>query len=205
MRNSIRERYLITRRVVQKAIREYNERPTLRAYLEILLTLTAISLFGIFAIRPTAKTIGNLLKEIKAKEDTIKVMNEKIDNLRAAQELYTHEEEKIKLLDEAIPQQPKPEDIAVQIDELAKTDGVIINSMSIQNVKIFGEVTDPDQNIDLKLSVRGPFLNLLNFTEGLENLRRPVKYSSIVITSEGAKESAMLDMVLNNLTTVYMR
>ena len=205
MRNTLRERYLITRRMVQKAIREYNEKPALRAYLEIFLTLAAISLFGIFAIRPTAKTIGSLLKEIDAKEETLKIMDEKIDNLNAAKDLYTREEEKIKLLDEAIPRQPKPETIALQIEQLSNEKGVSLEQMSIEGVKILGEEENEDQTIALTLGVSGSYLNLINFAEGLENLRRPVKYDALTLVAGETREGKSLTLGLNNLMTVYMK
>src|SRR3989339_1895714 len=96
------DRYARSRYMVQKTIREYNERPSLKAYVEIFLTLTAISLFGLFAIRPTLITIGKLLQEIEAKKSTLTTMNEKIGNLRTAEDLFARESEKIKLVKEAI-------------------------------------------------------------------------------------------------------
>jgi len=86
MSSILQERYVRTKQLAQRAIREYNEKPALRAYMELFLTLLAISLFGLFAIRPTVKTIGNLIKEIEAKNETLKIMDEKINNLNIAKD-----------------------------------------------------------------------------------------------------------------------
>ena len=115
MTTTWRDRYIRSRYIIQKTIRDYNEKPALRAYLEIFLTMAAISLFGIFAIRPTIITIGKLLQEIKAKEQTINTMKEKINNLNAARDLYNRESDKIDLVSEAIPKEPQPDILALQL------------------------------------------------------------------------------------------
>lgn len=205
MSTTWRDRYLRSRYMVQKTIREYSEKPALRAYLEIFLTLTAISLFGIFAIRPTVKTIGLLLKEIKAKESTLKTMNEKINNLKIAKDLYTREEDKIKLIDEAVPKQPKPDNLALQVEELAKKDSVFINNLTIENTQILGSSNaEDDQSLTLTLGISGSYSNLTQFANDIEDLRRPIKFDGITISSASVKEGKTLFMTLKNLSTPYL-
>ena len=74
----------------------YKERTDIRVYLEILLSLTTISIFSIFALRPTLLTIGGLIKDIEAKKATLVKMDEKMKNLSQAQNLYDQEREKIR-------------------------------------------------------------------------------------------------------------
>jgi len=205
MSTTWRDRYLRSKYMVQKTIRDYSEKPQLRAYLEIFLTLTAISLFGIFAIRPTIKTIGLLLQEIKAKEDTLKTMNDKINNLKIAKDLYTREEDKIKLIDEAVPIQPKPDSLALQIEELAKRDSIFINNLTIEDTQILGGAnTEEDQDLSLTLSIYGNYSNLTQFSNDVEDLRRPIKFDSITISSAQTKDGKNLFMTLNNLSTPYL-
>jgi len=139
MSTTFRDRYLRSKYIVQKTIHDYSEKPALRAYLEIFLTLITVSLFGIFAIRPTLITIGRLLQEIKAKESTLTVMNDKVSDLLVAKDLYNREEDKINLIDEAVPKSPKPDNLALQIEELTKKDGVLINNLTIEELKKFAE------------------------------------------------------------------
>lgn len=204
MSTTWRDRYLRSRYMVQKTIRDYSEKPALRAYLEILLTLTAISLFGVFAIRPTIKTIGLLIREIDAKEKTLQVMNEKISNLKTAKELYTRERDKILLVDEAIPAQPKPDGLTLQVEELAKKDGVFINNMTVEDTKILGvALPDDDASLALTLGVSGEYTNLIRFASDIENLRRPVKYDGIMLSANQTKGKDILFMSLQNLLTPY--
>lgn len=204
MTTSLSERYSRSRVRVQRAIQEYNERPALRAYMEIFLTLAAISLFGIFAIRPTIITIGKLLQEIKAKETTLKTMNEKITNLNIAKELYTSEGEKIELVKQAIPNKPQPHVLALQIEELAKTNNATINTLTIENTQIIGEpLPEDDQTLTLTLNIFGDYQNLIKFAKDMENLRRPIKYDKINITLITTREGRALYMGFDNLSTPY--
>lgn len=203
MSNIWRDRYQRTRFMVQKTIHEYSAKPTLRAYTEILLTLFAISLFGIFAIRPTIKTIGKLTQEIKAKEETLLTMNQKISNLQSAKDLYDREIEKIILVDEAIPVNPQPQLLTLQIEELAKANGVYVNNLSLENTTFYGVQPDPkDQDLAFNLNVTGNYQNLLKFAEEIENLRRPVKFDGFLI-STNQKSEMPLSMTLRNLSTPY--
>ena len=204
MSSILQDRYVRTKQLAQRAIREYNEKPALRAYAELFLTLLAISLFGLFAIRPTVKTIGNLIKEIEAKNETLKIMNEKVNNLNTAKDLYTKEASKIKLINDAVPNQPKPDILALQIEQLSLEKKVVINSMSIEGVKILGESDINKQDISLSLGITGAYFDLINFAEGLEELRRPIKYDAITLTSAAAKGDVLI-MNLGNLTTPYLK
>jgi len=190
--------------MAQRAIRELNEKPAMRAYLEIFLTLITISLFGIFAIRPTMITIGRLLQEIKLKESTLATMNKKIADLNAAKDLYTKESEKIKLIEEAIPRSPQPDLIALQIEGLARENNVNIKSLGIEDTKILGTPTPEDDGVlTLTLNLSGEYQGLISFAKGMEDLRRPIMYDGLSLSLVQGKDSRALFMTLENLSTPY--
>lgn len=190
--------------MAQRAIRELNEKPAMRAYLEIFLTLITISLFGIFAIRPTMITIGRLLQEIKLKESTLATMNKKIADLNAAKDLYTKESEKIKLIEEAIPRSPQPDLIALQIEGLARENNVNIKSLGIEDTKILGTPTPEDDGVlTLTLNLSGEYQGLISFAKGMEDLRRPIMYDGLSLSLVQGKDNRALFMTLENLSTPY--
>jgi len=192
------DRYARSRYMVQKTIREYNERPSLKAYVEIFLTLTAISLFGLFAIRPTLITIGKLLQEIEAKKSTLTTMNEKIGNLRTAEDLFARESE-------AIPEFPSPDNLILQIEELAKTKNVTIDNMSIEDTKILGELpADDDGVLTLSLYTVGEYQNLIMFASEIEELRRPIKYNGLTINMTSLSDNKLLFMSIKDPSTPYI-
>jgi hypothetical protein len=205
MTNIWRDRYLRTRHMVQKTIREYNEKPTLKAYLEIFLTLITISMFGVFAIRPTIITIGKLLQEIKAKETTLTTMKQKIDNLKIAQEIYTREKEKIMLIDDAIPETPKPDLLALQIEILSKENNVGILNLGIEDTTLVGRLPEEDDHaLSFTLNVYANYFDLVRFAKNIETIRRPIKYDALSINISSAKNNGNLYMSLKNLSTPYL-
>lgn len=202
---TLRDRYLRSKYLVQKTIHDYSKKPALRAYLEIFLTLIAISLFGLFAIRPTLITIGKLLQDNKTKQDTLAVMNQKLKNLTAARDLYTKEGDKIKLIDEAIPSEPKPDNLALQVEELSKQDVVSVIHMSIDDTKILGKVDDPSkQDLNFTLSLYGYYNDLTKFARDLEKMRRPIHYDSLTITQDQGSNGTALFMTFKNLSTPFL-
>ncbi|KKR11686.1 MAG: hypothetical protein UT39_C0004G0045 [Candidatus Woesebacteria bacterium GW2011_GWA1_39_21] len=204
MSTTFRDRYLRSKYIVQKTIHDYSEKPALRAYLEIFLTLITVSLFGIFAIRPTLITIGRLLQEIKAKESTLTVMNDKVSDLLVAKDLYNREEDKINLIDEAVPKSPKPDNLALQIEELTKKDGVLINNLTIEDTLVLGQGSDPNDNgLNFNLGVTGNYFDLIKFAEHLETMRRPINFDNLTITSNQSPDGNSLFMTFENLSTPY--
>ena len=156
---------------------------------------------GAYNIQRLLKPIGNLLKEIEAKESTLKTMDEKITNLKIAKDLYTRESEKIKLVDEAIPDKPKPDNLALQIEELAKSTGVIVSNMSIEDSILLGDrQPDDDKILTLTLNVTGAYTNLINFASDLENLRRPSRIDAAGMASSQSVEGQTLTLVISART-----
>src|SRR3989344_5133417 len=180
----------------------YKERTDIRVYLEILLSLTTISIFSIFALRPTLLTIGGLIKDIEAKKATLVKMDEKMKNLSQAQNLYDQEREKITLLEIAIPPNPSPNIFLRQIEGLASKHPVVVEKITLGKSTILGteDISDPEtksslsslgaKEIPLLIMVETPieeYIPIYNFLSDIENLQRPLKIDKLTL-SLGKKE-----------------
>jgi hypothetical protein len=169
--------------------RIYKEREDLKIFLEIILSLVAISFFGLFAIRPTFLTIAQLIKDIKNKEETIVKMDLKIGNLQTAQKVLEEEAGKISVLDSSIPTIPQPDIFVRQIEGLALENSVTIMGIAINGIVIKGNQTpntdqksnevsplpDGANGMGFSLSTTGNYQNLVSFIEKCQLLRIPVK------------------------------
>jgi len=60
-----------------KFISLYKQRRDLRAFLELILSLSVIIILSVFALKPTVLTIVSLYKEINSKRDTLALLNQK--------------------------------------------------------------------------------------------------------------------------------
>ena len=82
---------------------QYQKKNELKMFMEVLLSLSAVAIFGLFAIKPTLTTIATLIKDMQGKRQTLALMDEKIENLNQARKVYDEEKAGIELLKTAIP------------------------------------------------------------------------------------------------------
>jgi Tfp pilus assembly protein PilO len=184
----------------------------LKAFLELILTLAAVSFFALFALKPTILTIIELLREIDTKEKTVEQMNTKIQNLQQAQTLYIQEEARISLLETAIPDNPAPDLFVRQIEGLATSYPVNLLGITIGEVTLLGEekiqkskkgvspLPEESKGISFSISIAGGYQGLVNFLSALEDMRRPVKIDALNIISPQVEETQNLVLVVTGRT-----
>jgi len=134
-----RSNYLRYKSYFLNVAARYKERADLRVYLELILSLLAISFFSIFAIRPTLITISQLIKEIESKQETLQKIDSKIKQLSTAKSFYEAQKEGIDLITLAISNKPEPEKFARQIQNLSVKDQIKIMSLSTGGGVILGD------------------------------------------------------------------
>lgn len=173
----------------------YNSKPSLKIYFELILSLTTIVVFALFAIRPTILTILEINNEIKTKESTITKLEKKISDLQKATNILQNESANLSLINQAVPSESEIDKYISQIEFLASNTGVQITSISSTDLLIKGKQEDskkvndlsplPDNPNEMKLSmsVTGSYPNLLNFMTSVENLRRPIQFDNFILNS----------------------
>ncbi len=164
----------------------YRGRPDLQMFTEILLSLSAVIIFGILAIRPTFVTIATLIQEIKAKEEVVVQLDEKVQNLSIAQQVYQQNDAAISLLTASIPQKPMPHYFIRQLEALIAKNSITLNTIIFEHINLRGEalsanttqsgtdalltLSDTASKIDFSVTVAGTYSNLANFVKDFENL-----------------------------------
>lgn len=212
-----REDYNRYQRLFLKNYNLFKEREDIRNYVELVLSLISIIIFAVFALRPTILTIIELNKEIKAKEETVKQMDTKIKNLQKAQSLIGQEEDKIKLLNMAVPVQPEPDTFLHTLAGTAVLEGLAVNSISLEEVTLFNrkennqpqgaKLTEEAKTITFAASFKGEFEKLTDFIKKSENLIRPIKFEQFSITQKKNEESEekanLLNLSISGQTLYY--
>ena len=173
----------------------YNRRKDVRAYMELLLSISVIIGFGLFAIKPTLLTIIELNKQINAKEETLSLLDQKIDALEEAQGIFSRNRDLVELLSTAVPNSPFPVRYSRQLEGLSKRAGTSIISVSTGEAVLSGAShvkQDASQAQDLELlesidtypsevsslvytiDVSGDYPSIVLFLQQLESLRRSI-------------------------------
>jgi type IV pilus assembly protein PilO len=154
----------------------YRKRGDIRAYLEILLSLITISIFSVFALRPTILTISTLIKEIENKENILTMMNDKIQSISATQVSYDRERNNLRLLDIAIPDKPSPEIWVRQLEGLAEKHRVSVLSAEMKPsspgpTSDAMEISVQQSAVGWTATISGNYENLLEYMKDVERLR----------------------------------
>ncbi len=188
----------------------YHNRQDVRMYAEILLSMSAIVIFGIFAIKPTVTTITGLYSEIKAKREIISLLNQKIENLVTAQSLLEQQRVRIATLNQAIPDEPLLEKQVRQIEGVAKRNGVDLIGIKIENVALLGAEVKKKSDDDaiapphpdaaffpITVSVEGSYSTTHSFLRELENMRRPLSQNSTGVSQGKTGSSDALNLTVS--------
>ena len=204
--------YVRYKELFLKLLIVYKKRNDIRMFLEILLSLITITVFSIFALKPTLLTISQLIKDNREKEETINKMEQKIKNIATAQNIYNQNIEKISLIEQAVPNTPTPENLLRQIEGIAYTNSVTVIGSSVNEVVLIGEEKKKNNKNEIKnlpenvstitfsVNLTGPYLSLYSFLFNLENSRRPLIIDNININSSKKENESIIVMSITGQT-----
>lgn len=177
------------RRYYQK-ITPILKKPKMREYTTAVFSFLAISLFVLYAIRPTAQTIIFLRREIADKITLNEQMENKITALIEAQATYETVKDRLAVVDEALPKNPDAVILARQLRNLALVFGASVSAIQIPSLPILGHeatpgaklaATKPLENFPVSIVVSGTYPSLRSFLDGLLTLRRITSIDIITI------------------------
>ncbi len=185
----------------------YKQRSDLKAFLEIILSLSTLIVFIVFALKPTALTMVTLNKEIKEKKDTLNALNQKINDLQTANNVFIENQSVIPDIDAAIATNPKPDTLSKQILGIAQKDSVNLVGISVGQVPILGASSQPKdlpteltplpagaESMSVSVSAKGSYSDLITFLRDLENLRIPIKVDLLTLSSSQT-DSAITELI----------
>jgi Tfp pilus assembly protein PilO len=193
--NGFRKEYLRYKDFFLNVLSVYNQKPNFKKYLELALSLTAIIIFSVFAIKPTVLTIISLNKEITAKEEMSAKLKQKIRNLQSASNLLQSSPQNIELINQAVPEKAVPEKLIEQLEVVAQQNSLKLLGFNSTNITILGTPSPTKKSKDIvsfpngsneltfTFSATGTYQDIYNFVSSLENMRRPIKFDSFVINS----------------------
>lgn len=183
----------IYKKYITELVVLYNQRDDIKIFTELLLSLAAIFVFGIFAIRPTLVTIGGLNSEIAVKRETLSTMDQKITNIDIAQNLIDTQRARIALLNQAVPAIPDEFNFIRQIEGIAGRHQVTFVSFAIERIELFNKETitptegpiviPATEQLSFSVTVEGSYTNLSLFVADMDFTRRPISQISSVISS----------------------
>ncbi len=203
MNSNWKKDYLRYKNFFLNVFAAYNDKPNIRIYLELTLSLLTVTFFSIFAIRPTIITIISLNKEIKSKTETSLALKQKIKDLQSINIALQKEAANIQLIDQAVPDNSMTEVFVKQIEQISTENSMKILGLSASDIMIIGtntktkkkDVSELSGNADelpFNFSATGNYKGIINTLTSFEKLRRPIKMDSFVINSSNTADGKIL-------------
>lgn len=204
-----RNQYTRYREFYLNIVNLYKQKADLRAFLEIILSLTTIIIFALFALKPTALTIIALVREINEKKTTLTALTQKVQDLETAGQVYVQNQDVIPLIAQSIGTAPAPQDISKQTLALAAKDSVEIMGLSVGQVILIGKEPAKKGKSEFKplpnnasemafsISVRGDYPALMSYIKDFENLRLVSKIDILAINSSNTDKGRVIVAVIS--------
>lgn len=186
-----------------KKIRPIFRKPKVKAYTMLVLSLFTMSFFGVFAIRPTLKTIVHLQKEIKDKKLVKKALEEKIVNLSLAKEEYRKIENDLSLISKALPREPQFSSLLKDLETLAQETGVTISAVRLEEIKLTEKNQISSKKISSSLNLSGSYPSCKDFLNRLLNSTRIYTISDFEVRSNSKEERGVVKLDLK-INTYYL-
>lgn len=168
-------------------------------FTSIVLTLIALSFFGLFAISPTLSTIARLNKEITDDETVNQKLEQKIAALNSLQQAYSRIESDVPFVLEAMPKSPLIPLFIGQIQSLAKSLNIGLAHVQTSQVDLFKEDGNPKSyySYSFSLAGNGVYEDVLRFIENVTNMQRVVNIETSLISKTG--ENLLLQFSLEGV------
>lgn len=186
----------------RKNLANIYKKPAAQVSMALILTIFAIIFFGIFAIRPTLATIVELNKRIDDQKIVVDKLEKKATALATAQSEYLLIEEKIPLVDAAIPKTQSLDTLLKQIEGIAATLNAPIDSIQVDEISFPEELVDEKDvgivlDLPLNITISSTFMDIKEFMVLLSKIKRLVSVESISFSSETVESGELLKMNLS--------
>ena len=179
-------------------IRLAYQRPEIKASVEVILSVFAVTFLLLMAVRPTLATVAELRKKIEDYEIVDKKLSNKITQLTRAEQDLRKNSGSLYLFEKAVPDDFDYADLAKRIEIVTVEEGVFLESLNFSRIDITGEeVTDEKKDkresfvegeFALVFSLNGEEMEIVSFLEKIEKLDRVVRLENVSIKKVEDKE-----------------
>ncbi len=174
------------------------QKPEIKASVEVILSVFAVTFLLLVAVRPTLATVAELRKKIEDYEIVEKKLNSKIAQLTSAEENLRENSSSLYLFERAVPDNFDYADLAKRIEIIAVENGVFLESLNFSRTDITGEkVTNAKEDkknefiegeFVMRFSLSGEEVKIVNFLEKIEGLDRMIMLENVSIKKVEDKE-----------------
>lgn len=177
-------------RKYHRNLQMFYRKPPVRDVTFLVLSLLTAAFFSFFAIKPSFKTIGGLIKEIEDKRMASEKLAQKINALSVAQGEYALIQSDLPKVYNVLPKKADFPKLAKQIEYLTGENNSSITALQIQGTRLFGEEKKKLSPLEFNLNITGEYKDLKKFLGDLESLDRIITVDGLTFSKKKRKKEA---------------
>ncbi len=180
---------------------QFYQNPVAQVSSQLVFSIIAVIIFAIFAIRPTLLTMSDLIKELNDKQALSQSLTQKVAALSSAQTEYTNSQDKLAILDEAIPPEPRFGEAVAIIEKIASENNLLIQSVQAKAVPkedstATGSAEKTRVSTPIVVTVQGDYPTIRNFVNALQTTRRLLVIDSVIFNVSDTRSQKVLRAVI---------
>lgn len=158
-------------------------------YFYIILTLLAVSFFGMGAIGPTLNTVSNLDKQYKDNKLIYSALHEKFINLTLLDAQFQNIKGDLDSIYSAIPKTAEIPKLTRQLENLAAEHNLQITALNFSTIEVFPNLkNEPIYAFSFNINVSGTENDVNNFIADVINFDRIIGVDRIVTGTNQEKK-----------------
>ena len=161
----------------------------------LVLTIMALTFFGVFAINPTLSTIAKLHKELADNQFVDDQLGRKIQNLSSLQQSYATTQDDLPIIESSVPKNPQAPILLAQAQSVAKESNITLISTQVFPVELNqnSKINKNYSTFSFILLGQGTISDISDFVDRLSKIQRVISLDQINLTKK-ADSSDMLQI-----------
>lgn len=157
-----------------------------KKFTTIILTLIAVSLFGLFAINPTLSTIAKLQKELEDNQFIDNSLRQKISNLSVLQQKYSALQNDLPIILNTIPQDSQIPLVMGEIQSLVKQSNIQLESLQNFQVELVknNNINNKYYSFEFSVSGFGSYDDISKFINSLASMQRLIDIKALSVNRQ---------------------
>jgi Tfp pilus assembly protein PilO len=190
-------------RYYQRVAEAYRQ-PVLSASIEIILSVFAVALMVVLAIRPTLSIVVSLQKKITDQQVVDQKLTNKITTLNQAQKTLAENSDKLRFYEAAVPNGHELDSLAKRLELLIQESGCQVESFQFGAVPLLSnEKKETADGVSLSFSIAGSFDQMLRFMKEIESMDRVVVIKDISIQKQDLRAKEGSGLRLSGKAEIY--
>lgn len=174
---------------IENVIDLKNKRAVQFTYL--VLTILALTFFGLFAINPTLSTIAKLQKELEDNKFVDEQLERKIQNLSVLQRSYAEIQNDLPIIEDSVPKNPQAPILIAQIQSVAQSTGINLLNSQVFPVELNQSSKKNYSTFSFIVLGEGTKTDISDYVERISKIQRIVSLDQINLIKKADTSSLL--------------